>query len=437
MINRVPKGKEDSVMRLRIIEPIEPKEKRRIRTCAYARVSTESLKQGESLENQIITYEGLIKSNPEYEFIKVYADQGITGYSENRPAFQEMIRDAREGKFDLIITKSISRFARNTVTVLKVARELKNLGVGIFFEEQNMNTLSGDGELMLAVLASFAQEESRSMSQNNKWSIGKKFERGEIMITTERFLGYDKDETGDLVINHEEAKTIREIYRLYLEGMGTFRIAKKLNEEGYKTVTGVKFTEGTVGGILKNEKYKGDYLLQKYYTPENKRNQTVLNKGEVKSYYISENHPAIISPDDWKKAQEIREKRKRVKNIDGEDGKYQRRYELSGMLICPHCSRTLRRRQVHNKRIQWICSTYIKEGKSACKGIRIDDTEACKQEIKEPTVVEEVIKNGKKHYLYTCQREFNNQRGAEESKEKENGSLLQSVNRPRRTAIKL
>lgn len=132
-------------MRLRIIEPIEPKKKRGIRTCAYARVSTESLKKGESLENQIITYEGLIKSNPEYEFIKVYVDQGISGYSENRPAFQEMLSDAREGKLDLIITKSISRFARNTVTVLKVARELKNLGVGIFFEEQNINTLSRDG----------------------------------------------------------------------------------------------------------------------------------------------------------------------------------------------------------------------------------------------------------------------------------------------------
>lgn len=424
-------------MRLRIIEPIAPKSKHRIRVCAYARVSTESLKQGESLENQIVTYERQIKLNPEYEFDKVYADQGITGYSEKRPAFQEMLFDARQGKFELIITKSISRFARNTVTVLKVARELKELGVGIFFEEQNINTLSGDGELMLAVLASFAQEESRSISENNKWSIGKKFERGEFIITTERFLGYDKDETGDLVINQEEAKTIREIYRLYLEGMGTFRIAKKLNAEGYKTVTGVKFTEGTVGGILKNEKYKGDYLLQKYYTPENKRNQTVLNRGEVKSYYISENHPAIISPEDWDKAQEIREKRKRVKNINGEDGKYQRRYELSGLLICPHCGRSLRRRQVHNKRIQWICSTYIKEGKSVCKGLRIDDLVVSKLDIKEPTVVEEVIRDGKKHYRYTSQREFNSKNREEENSKKEDGSVLQGVNRQRRAAIKL
>ena len=166
------------------------------RVCAYARVSTDSRRQEDSLENQMETYERMITGNPEYEFIGVFADQGISGYCENRPQFQRMMEKARAGEIDLIITKSISRFARNTVTVLKFARELKELGVGIFFEEQNINTLSGDGEMMLAVLASFAQEESRSMSENNKWSIRKKFERGRVMITTSRFLGYDKNEYG-------------------------------------------------------------------------------------------------------------------------------------------------------------------------------------------------------------------------------------------------
>ena len=182
------------------------------KVCAYARVSTDSRRQEDSLENQMETYERLITGNPEYEFIGVYADQGISGYCENRPQFQRMMEKARAGEIDLIITKSISRFARNTVTVLKFARELKELGVGIFFEEQNINTLSGDGEMMLAVLASFAQEESRSMSENNKWSIRKKFERGEVMITTSRFLGYDKNEYGDLIVNRKEAEIVSLAY---------------------------------------------------------------------------------------------------------------------------------------------------------------------------------------------------------------------------------
>ena len=188
-------------MRVKVINKRPASVLQKKRVCAYARVSTDSRRQEDSLENQMETYERMITGNPEYEFIGVFADQGISGYCGNRPQFQRMMEKARAGEIDLIITKSISRFARNTVTVLKFARELKELGVGIFFEEQNINTLSGDGEMMLAVLASFAQEESRSMSENNKWSIRKKFERGEVMITTSRFLGYDKNEYGDLIVN--------------------------------------------------------------------------------------------------------------------------------------------------------------------------------------------------------------------------------------------
>lgn len=211
-------------MKLRKIESLKPKQKK-LRVCAYARVSTDSLKQGESFENQVSTYERVIKSNPEYEFVSVYADQGMTGRSENRPEFQRMIADCKAGKIDLIITKSISRFARNTTTVLKYTRELKEIGVGVLFEENNINTLSSEGELMMTVLASFAQEESRSISENNKWTLKKKFERGEGMVNTARFMGYDKDETGDLVINKEEAKVVRLIFKMYLLGIGCHRIA--------------------------------------------------------------------------------------------------------------------------------------------------------------------------------------------------------------------
>lgn len=366
-------------MKIRIMEPIPEKARRKKKVCAYARVSTDSLRQEDSLENQAETYERLITSNPEYEFAGVYADQGISGYCENRPQFQEMIRKAKAGEIDLIITKSISRFARNTVTVLKFARELKELGVGIFFEEQNINTLSGDGEMMLAVLASFAQEESRSMSENNKWSIRKKFEQGDIMINTERFLGYDKDGYGGLAINHREAMVVDFLYDMTLFGLGNSRLKSLLNDLGVKTVTGGEWNESTINGILTNEKYKGDFLLQKYFTPEDKRNQTRRNRGEVQSYYISDNHPAIVTEEKWNLVQQERERRKKERKIAG-DGtqKYQNRYPLSGMLVCPYCGKSLRRRQVYKKKIQWLCSTYIEEGKQACKGIRIDDEEVQK-----------------------------------------------------------
>ncbi|WP_254908678.1 recombinase family protein [Clostridium tyrobutyricum] len=251
-------------------------------------------------------------------------------------------------------------------------------------------------------MAAFAEEESRNMRDNSKWTIKKKFERGEIMINTTRFLGYDLDEYGDLLINEEQADLVRRIFRMYLDGLGSFKIAKVLNNEGILTLTGQSWADSTIKGILTNEKYKGDYLLQKYFTPEGRRNQTILNRGEVQSYYISENHPAIISPEDWEKVQlRIKENAKK-KGIDYENlEKYQNRYPLSGMLICPYCRRNLRRRYVHNKKVQWICSTYITKGKGSCKGIRIDDEWIKKQGITKPTVVEEIILNGCKRYRLT------------------------------------
>ncbi len=186
------------------LERIEPAvNERKPRVCAYARVSTGHEKQENSLENQIEAYTALIKNNPAYEFAGVYADLGHSGTTDRRPEFQRMIKDARDGKIDLIITKSISRFARNTVYLLKYVRELKELGVAVCFEENGIRTDSSDGELMLTVLASFAQEESRSMRENYAWTMKKKFERGETIINTKRFMGFDKDDNGNLVINEE------------------------------------------------------------------------------------------------------------------------------------------------------------------------------------------------------------------------------------------
>lgn len=293
--------------------------------------------------------------------------------------------------------------------------------------------------MMLAVLASFAQEESRSMSENNKWSIRKKFERGEVMITTSRFLGYDKNEYGYLIVNRKEAEIVSLTFDLYLMNVGSSRIGELLDYLGVKTVTGTTWESGTINGMLCNEKYKGDFHLQKYYTTENKRNHTRKNNGEVQSYYISENHEPIVSPEIWEKVQEVREQRKRDRNI-GQDStmKFQNRYPLSGMLICPYCGKTLRRRQVYKKKIQWLCSTYIEKGVKACKGIRIDDVELQGLNITEQTVIEEVVKNGKKHYCYTSKADFDcGIRNSTVSAEIEDGSVLPSVNRPRRTVIKL
>ena len=290
-------------MKVRIIEPVKEVQRQKKRVCAYARVSTDNKSQEESLENQIQYYENIISSNPDYEFVGVFADKGISGTTDKRPEFQKMLSFCREEKIDLIITKSISRFARNTTIVLSTVRELRNIGVEVRFEKENINTLSGDGEFMLTVLSSFAQEESKNVSDNLKWRAKRKFMQGELIINTNRFLGYDKNEFGELVINREEAEIVTRIFNEYIDGKGVTTIAKELNKDNVPTVTGARWQETTILGILKNEKYKGDAILQKYYTPENKKKYTVRNKGQLDSYYVEDNHSTIVSREMWEKVQ--------------------------------------------------------------------------------------------------------------------------------------
>jgi len=429
-------------MRVRIIEPVKKQENKKKRVCAYARVSTGSDAQGESLENQIQYYENLISNNPDYEYAGVFADRGITGTTDNRPEFQRMLNLAREGKIDLIITKSISRFARNTAIMLQVVRELKDIGVEIIFEKENIKTLSGDGELMLTVLSSFAQEESKNISDNLKWRVKKKFERGELIINTTRFLGYDKDEYGDLVINPKEAEIVKRIFEDYLKGKGTFTIAKELNENKVPTVAGGRWQESTILNILKNEKYKGDAILQKYYTPDHLRKVSVRNEGVIDSYYIEDNHSPIVSREMWEQVQiEIAKRAKAKGNKAGDTKKYTNRYPLTGMLFCSKCGSTLRRRTWNSKhsckKIVWQCSNYIKNGKDACSGTSIDDEVISRLNIEEPIIVREEFRDGKKYYSYTCKSKQNQSGRADTAAEKENGSLLQGINRPIRTVIKL
>jgi len=429
-------------MRVRIIEPIQKVQKVKKKVCAYARVSTDNDKQGESLENQIQYYENIISNNLDYEYVGVFADRGVTGTTENRPEFQRMLQLCREGKIDLIITKSISRFARNTAVMLETVRALKEIGVEVRFEKENINTLSGDGELMLTVLSSFAQEESKNVSDNLKWRVKKKFEQGELIINTTRFLGYDKDKYGDLVINREEAEVVKRIFNEYLSGKGAFTIAKELNADGVPTVAGGRWQENTILNILKNEKYKGDAILQKYYTPDHLKKGTVRNKGEVDSYYIEDNHSPIITREMWEQVQEEIERRGKAKgNVAGDTNKYKNRYPLTGMLFCSKCGATLRRRtwnsKLNCKKIVWQCSNYIRNGKDACAGTAIDDEVISRLNIKEETIVKESIKDGKKHYSYTSKSKQAEHSRTARTTEKENGGILQSIDRPIRTVIKL
>lgn len=333
-------------MRIRMLEPVQNKIPRKKRVCAYARVSTDSRKQGESLENQISFYERSLKANPEYEFMGVSADQGISGFSRNRQEFQRMVQMAKDGQIDLIITKSISRFARNTAVLLETVRELRLIGVAVYFEEQNINTLSGDGEVMLTVLASFAEEESRGVSENRKWSIRKKFERGEYMINTERFMGYDKDGFGELVINSKEAMAVRFFADMYLLGVGSSRLGQLADFLGIPSVTGGKWTGGSFMGMFKNEKYKGDTLLQKSYTVDFLTKKRVQNEGEIQQYYIEDDHEAIIDPWIWECVQ--LEMKRRGRYLEEHNiTRFSQNTEanpFSSKIICGECNRAFARK---------------------------------------------------------------------------------------------
>jgi len=429
-------------MRVRIIETTKLIQKKCKRVCAYARVSTDKEAQGDSLENQTIYYRNLIEANPEYEYTGIFADLGITGTKDERPEFQKMLTLARAGEIDLILTKSISRFARNTIIVLELARELKELGVEIFFEKENISSTSGDGELMLTVLSSFAQEESKNASENIKWRYRRKFEQGELAVNATRFLGYDKNQRGELVINPVQAKVVERIFADYISGKGSFVIAKELNAEGVSTVAGGKWHSGTVLNILKNEKYKGDAKLQKTYSKDHLSKKKCVNHGEVESFYIENNHPPIVSQEIWNEAQLLIRQRAEAKgNLKARQTAYQNRYPLTGMLLCSKCGAPLRRRiwnsKHYCKKVVWQCSTYVKNGKNACQGTAIEDDVIGRMNIQTKTVVEEVMKNGKKHYRYTSKGEPDKPCGKSGIKEKTRGRILPGIDRSGRAVIKL
>ena len=338
------------------------------RVAAYARVSSGKDAMLQSLSSQVSYYSSMIQSHPGWLYAGVYADEARTGTKEARPEFQRLLEDCRAGKIQLIITKSISRFARNTVTLLATVRELKALGVDVFFEEQHIHTLSADGELMITILASYAQEESFSASENQKWRIRKNFQEGKPWDAT--ILGY-RYKDGKYEIEPGEAAIVRKIYDLYLAGRGLQAITNMLNEEGAATRFGKTWHISSVRHILMNPTYTGDLLLQKTFRTDHLTKHTVKNNGELQQFLVEEAHEAIVSHEEFARAQEIREKRA-AKHAPPEK-RYDVRYPFSGLIVCGCCGAHYHRK-VTNGGVTWICPTFNQQGKKACQSKAVPES---------------------------------------------------------------
>ena len=346
---------------------------RRQKVAAYCRVSTGKEAMLHSLSAQISHYSAYIQGQPDWEYAGVYADEAYTGTKGERPGFRQMLLDCREGKIDLILTKSISRFARNTVTMLKTVRELKALGIDVYFEEQNIYSMSGDGELMLTILASFAQEESKSVSDNCKWRIRKDFSEGKP-INLMLLYGY-RSEHGQIVIHETEAAVVRDIFQAYLNGEGSMRIATRLREAKMPRRFGGEWTANHVVEILTNEKYTGDSLLQKTYVEDHLTKKQRRNTGQLDQYYAENTHPAIINRETFEQAQQILAKRREMINVRKPTTV---RYPLTGKVVCGNCGAHYNRRTRSSgrnsvPRYTWQCVTYSSKGKRCCPASQIPE----------------------------------------------------------------
>lgn len=348
---------------------------------AYCRVSTDQEEQLLSYENQVNYYKNFIQNNPEYVYAGIYADEGITATNtKKRDDFKRMIKDCRKGKIDIIITKSISRFARNTLDCLNYVRELKELGIGIIFEKENINTLDAKGEVLLTILSSLAQDESRSISENSTWGIRRRFENGQFKMSTKRFLGYDTDEEGKLVINKEQAKSIVRLYEEYLSGKTVEHIARQFTREGIKTWNGTtKWHPTTLQSMLENEKYKGDAILQKSYTVDFLTKKRAANKGEIHKYCVEENHEAIIDAETWKCVQLEMERRRKYMEEHGTNS-YSHNTEnnpFASKIICGRCNHVFVRKGWRGRdgiRKVWQCSDrYRVKGVVGCSNRHVDE----------------------------------------------------------------
>ena len=342
------------------------------RVAAYARVSTNDIDQRTSYNNQVDYYTQYIREHEGWEFSGMFTDEGITGTStRHRDGFNAMIAAAMEGRIDLIITKSISRFARNTVDTLTTVRKLKERGVEVYFEKENIFTLDSKGELLITIMSSLAQEESRSISENVTWGMRRRFAEGMVYVPYERFLGYRKGQDGQFEIIPEEAEVVRYIYRLFMEGKSLCWIARHLTEHDTPTPTGrAKWGDNTVRNILHNEKYKGEALLQKRFRTDFLTKKNKVNEGEVPQYYVENSHPAIITPALFDAAQE--EFKRRVSQGFNPTNVHC----FSGKLFCARCGGLYGSKKYMGRR-GWRCNNQH-SGKTDCKmpTLRDEDIEA-------------------------------------------------------------
>ena len=342
------------------------------RVAGYARVSTDSDEQFTSYEAQVDYYTQYIKRNPEWEFVKVYTDEGISGTNtKHRIGFNEMIADAMSGKIDLVVTKSVSRFARNTVDSLVTIRKLKEKGVEVYFEKENIYTFDGKGELLLTIMSSLAQEESRSISENVTWGQRKRFADGKVNLPYKQFLGYRKGADGFPEVVPEEAVIVRRIYTRFMEGLTPGAIAKELTADGILTPSGKqRWQTSTVESILQNEKYKGAALLQKCFTVDFLTKKKKLNEGEVPQYYVEHSHEPIIAPEEFDKVQAEFVRRKQF------GLQYSGKNIFASRIVCSDCG-SFYGAKVWNsnnkyRRVIWQCNNKFK-GDHRCETPHLDE----------------------------------------------------------------
>lgn len=339
-----------------------------LRVAAYTRVSHTSLLQ--SLSNQVSHYSQLIQANPEWEYVGVYSDSAVSGRTQShRQDFQHLLEDCRKGKIDLILTKSISRFGRNTVELLETVRELKRLGISVRFEKENLDTLTAEGELLLTLLASMAQEESQSISQNIRWRVKKRFEEGKPYIPQDIF-GY-RWNGKEYVIEPHEASIVRQVFDWYMAGLSAPKIAKRLDDRGERTRKGNRFTKRVIYNMFDQEAYCGRLILQKTFR-DKFGSRSVPNEGQMTKYIVEHAHEAIVAPEYFQEVNQ--EKKRRAKR---RTSKHEAVAKLKGKVYCEHCGLdmllTLEAKSNQEKRVRYYCRTRDAKGVEACLGRTITE----------------------------------------------------------------
>lgn len=350
--------------------------KKHLRVAPYCRVSTSSEEQLDSYDNQIEYYTEKIKAQDGWTMVDMFADPGITGTSvTKRKAFQRMIKACKKGKVDLVITKSVSRFCRNTLDGLEYVRMLKSMNVGVYFEKENVNTLYMDNEMILTFMMSQAQAESESMSGNIKWGHRKNFKDGKVYYHYAGFLGFRRSADDLPEIDPEEAAVVRRIFSRYLLGESVSQISRDLMADGIKTARGKDiWRDGVIRAMLQNEKYVGDAMLQKTFIKDLFSRQVVKNNGQLPKYYVHECHPAIIDRLTFQRVQEEIARRSSIKSVSTttktELSKYSGKYALTELMCCANCGSPYRRiswSRPEGKKIVWRCLSRVENGKKFCK----------------------------------------------------------------------